>query len=233
MKHTVKLIKKEEVANGTMAFHLEKPEGFTYKAGQNADFTIVNPPETDEEGNTRPFSFASSPEESDLYFATRMRDTAFKRTLKNCEELTIEFDGPMGDFTLHQKEERPAIFLIGGIGITPIYSIIKDATSRNLPHKLYLFYSNRTQKDAAFLADLKILKDRNSNFTFVPTFTDEEVTEAEKGYINADMIKQHATIDNAVFYLSGPSAMVTAMRKTLSEMGVIDDDIKTEEFSGY
>src|SRR5450759_4255032 len=77
-----KLIRREEVAEGTMAFHFEKPSGFAFKAGQSADVTLINPPDTDAEGNTRTFSIASPPFENELVFTTRMRDTAFKRSLK-------------------------------------------------------------------------------------------------------------------------------------------------------
>ena len=94
--YKVKLKAREEIAAGTMAFHFEKPEGFSYKAGQFADYTLINPPETDAEGNTRGFSLASAPYEDDLMSATRMRDTAFKRVLKTMPlgtELTL--DAPM------------------------------------------------------------------------------------------------------------------------------------------
>ena len=77
-----KLMRREEVAEGTMAFHFEKPPGFNFKAGQSADVTLTNPPDTDAEGNTRTFSIASPPFENELVFTTRMRDTAFKRSLK-------------------------------------------------------------------------------------------------------------------------------------------------------
>lgn len=77
-----KLLSRVEVAEGTMAFHFEKPPHFDFKPGQSADVTLSNPPETDSEGNTRTFSIASSPFENQLMFATRMRDTAFKRSLK-------------------------------------------------------------------------------------------------------------------------------------------------------
>jgi ferredoxin-NADP reductase len=73
-----------------MAFHFEKPMGFDFKPGQSADLTLLNPPETDSEGNIRTFSIASGPFENELVFATRMRDTAFKRfkkgfTWRHCE----------------------------------------------------------------------------------------------------------------------------------------------------
>ena len=57
----IRLKGKSEVAEGTMAFYFERPTGFQFKAGQFVDFTLVNHPETDEEGNTRSFSIASAP----------------------------------------------------------------------------------------------------------------------------------------------------------------------------
>src|SRR5579883_3160595 len=76
------LLDRNDVAEGTMAFHFAKPLGFSFKAGQAVDLTLLNPPETDSEGNIRTFSIASPPFEEQLTFATRMRDTAFKRSLK-------------------------------------------------------------------------------------------------------------------------------------------------------
>src|SRR5262249_1543439 len=80
--HASRLLSRVEVAEGTMAFHFEKPAKFDFKPGQSVDLTLLNPPETDSEGNVRTFSIASAPFEDQLMFATRMRDTAFKRSLK-------------------------------------------------------------------------------------------------------------------------------------------------------
>jgi len=102
-----------------MAFIFEKPKDFTFKAGQFGDFTLFNPQETDEEGNTRGFSLTNPPYASDLMVATRMRDTAFKRVLKTLPLGTeLKLDAPYGSFTLHNNKEIPAVFLTGGIGIT-------------------------------------------------------------------------------------------------------------------
>ncbi len=80
--YRAELLSRVEVAESTMAFHFEKPSQFNFKPGQSSDVTLSDPPETDSEGNTRTFSIASSPFEDQLMFATRMRDTAFKRSLK-------------------------------------------------------------------------------------------------------------------------------------------------------
>lgn len=233
----LKLIKKEEIANGTMAFYFTKPEGLEFRAGQFADYTLLNPPETDEEGNTRGFSFAQAPYEKDIVFATRMRDTAFKRVMKNLPIGTeVKFDGPYGDFTLHKTETTPAVFLIGGVGITPVRSMIAQATHNKSEHKVTLLYSNKTPADAAFTNDFEQFANENPNFTFVPVYT--EVTEiewaGEEGYINAEMLKKYVPdLTKPLFYLSGPAVMVGAMRKMLIEININEDNIKTEEFSGY
>jgi ferredoxin-NADP reductase len=135
-----KLIRREEVAEGTMAFHFEKPSGFTFKAGQSADVTLVDPPDTDAEGNTRTFSIARPPFENELVFTTRMRDTAFKRSLKKVSlDTEVKLGSPAGSFTLNKNPTKPAVFLAGGIGITPFLSIVRHAHHDRFPHQLYLF----------------------------------------------------------------------------------------------
>ena len=160
--YKVKLKCKREIAEGTMAFHFEKPAGFVYKAGQFANCTLINPAETDAEGNSRVFSLASAPYENELMVATRMRDTAFKRVLKTMEPGTeVTLDAPYGSFTLHNNLSVPAVFLTGGIGVTPVRSIILQAIHDNVPHRILVFYSNRKPEDAAFLDDLRVSHDTN------------------------------------------------------------------------
>lgn len=237
--YKVKLKFNREIADGTMAFHFEKPAGFAYKAGQSADCTLINPTETDAEGNTRALSLASAPYEDDLMLATRMRDTAFKRVLKSMEpgtELTL--DAPHGSFTLHNNVNIPAVFLTGGIGVTPVRSIVLQAIHDHVPHRILVLYSNRRPEDAAFLDELAVSRKTNPNYTFVGTMTQMEESSrewhGETGFINKAMLMKY--IDDLtlpIYYIDGPPAMVNAMRKILGEAGVDDDNIRTEEFSGY
>ena len=233
------LQRREEIADGTMAFHLEKPGGFAFKAGQFGDFTLINPVETDAEGNTRGFSLASAPYENSLMFATRMRDTAFKRVIRTIEIGTeITLDAPYGSFTLHNNPRIPAVFLTGGIGVTPVRSIVLQAAHDNLPHKIFLFDSNRRPEDSAFLDELIEAQEKNPNYTFIGTMTETEKSgrkwDGETGYITKALLENHlGDLTLPIYYLAGPASMVTAMRKTLNEAGVDDDNIRTEECSGY
>ena len=237
--YKVKLARRQEIADSTMAFYFEKPQGFTHKAGQYADLTLINPAETDAEGNIRTFTLANAPYEDALMFATRMRDTAFKRVLKTMPigtELTL--DAPHGSFTLHNNESVPAVFLTGGIGLTPARSIVLQAAHDKLPHKIFLFDSNKRPEDTVFLDELMQAQKTNPNYTFIGTMTQMEESnrawDGETGFINEAMLLKY--IDDLalpIYYLAGPRAMVHAMLEMLLKAGVDDDNIRTEEFSGY
>lgn len=226
-----------EVATDTMSFFFEKPPGFIFKAGQNADYTLIEPPETDPEGNTRSFSFTSAPFEPEIEIATRMRDTAFKRTLASMPAGTLlELTAPMGSMTLQNDASRPAVFLAGGIGITPFVSMSRQAAHDKLPHRIHLFYSNRRPQDAPFLRELTDLQNENPNFHLIPTMTKagEEVWDGETGYLDGAMLKRYLdNVSTPIYYLAGPPAMTAAMRTMLNGIGVDDDNIRSEEFSGY
>lgn len=237
--HTSKLMRREEVAEGIMAFHFEKPPEFDFRPGQYADLTLSNPPETDAEGNTRTFSIASAPFENELIFTTRMRDTAFKRSLKNIALATeVQISPAAGSFTLHKNRAKAAVFLAGGIGITPFHSIVRQADRDRLKQDLYLFYSNRRPEDAAFLETLQLLETTNPNFRLICTMTEMSKSKKEwKGetvLIDKEMLSRHlAALQGPIYYIAGPPTMVAAIQKTLVSAGVEEDDIRAEEFSGY
>lgn len=237
--YKIKLKRREDVAEGTAAVHFEKPEGFQFKAGQFLRFTAIDPPETDVEGNSRSFSIASAPHEEDLMIATRMRETAFKRVLKTMPlGSEIEIKGPYGKMMLHDDFARPAVFLTGGIGITPFRSIALHAAHSGLPHRIYLFYSNRRPEDAAFLDQLVELEKINPNYRLIATMTSAAASNAqwtgETGYINGEMLSRYLEdLKSPVYYVAGPEGLVTAMRKTLFEAGVNEADIQVEQFTGY
>src|SRR3989475_8350757 len=97
------LTRREPVAEGTMAFHFARPAGFAHAAGQNVLVTLLEPPQTDSQGDSRTFTLASAPQEPELMVATRMRDSAFKRALKSAAAGTpVRIEGPNGLMVLHE-----------------------------------------------------------------------------------------------------------------------------------
>lgn len=230
---------KKEVAERTMAFDFEKPSGWTFKPGQFVDLTLIDPPETDAEGNTRGFSIASGPNEDCLMVTTRLRDTAFKRALKAAPlGAKVKVEGPFGNLVLHNNTSKPAVMLAGGIGITPFRSILVNAAKRKLPHRIFLFYSNHRPEDAPFLNELEALQEENPNFKLIATMSQMEKSrklwKGETGHIREEMLAKYLKgVDNAIYYIAGPAAMVGGLHRALNSHGVDDDDIRIEEFSGY
>lgn len=239
----VALKDKKQIAEGTWAFVFEKPEGFHFKAGQHIRMTLINPPATDSKGNSRFWSLTSTPQEPDLVFAMRMGQSAFKRVLKEMKIgekafLQILLDVPHGAFALHDDASKPAVFLIGGIGIVPAYSMIKDAIERKLAHKIFLFYSNRRPEDAPFLDELEQFAKQNPNFKLIATMTEPEKSaklwQGEMGFINQDMLKKYVNdLQAPMYYIAGLPEMASAMKELLANVGVKEDQIQAEEFTGF
>ena len=235
--HESRLTRSESVADGTMAFHFERPPGFTFEAGQNLLLTLADPPKMDSAGASRTFTIASAPHEPELMIATRMRNSTFKQTLKSAAAgLPVTIDGPAGTMTLHEDAARPAVFLAGGIGVTPFLSMARHAAHTRLPHDITLFYSSRRPTDAAFLRELRTFEQRNPKYKLVATMTEAGDTgwTGETGFIDAAMLRRHLPdVLKPVYYLAGPPAMAMSMQSMLEASGVSDDDIRSEEFYGY
>lgn len=207
------------VANGTLEFQFSKPEGFTYQAGQSVDLTLPS-------GAMHPYSLVSAPHEDFLAIATRMRDSAFKNEIKALAPGTsVTIDGPFGSFFLHENTARPAVFLVGGIGVTPFYAMLKDAQERALPHSIYMLYGNKTREDAPYIGELESLVAASPNVKLKNVIGDRITTETVSTFV--------PRTEHPVYYMAGPQGMVTAMRTLLTELGVSGDDIRFEEFSGY
>jgi len=150
----------------------------------------------------------------------------------------VRIGSAAGSFTLHKNRAKPAVFLACGIGITPFLSIARQAHHDRLPHKLYLFYSNRRPEDAPFLDTLQNLEKTNPNFHLVCTMT--EMSKSKKGWngevvpIDREMLSRNlTTLQGHIYYSAGPPAMVSGMKDMLESAGINEDDIRTEDFAGY
>ena len=233
------LLGRTEVAEGTMAFQFEKPKGFVFKAGQYIDLTLLDSQPGSSTGVTHTFSIASCPSDEEILVTTRMRNTLFKQALSTLPIGSgARIEGPMGSFSLHNNTARPAVFLAGGIGITPFLSMVSHATAEKLRHPIVLFYANRYLEDAAFIDALWKLERANPRFRFVPTLTrmanNNGTWKGKTGHISSEMLTtQIGIVRGPLYYIAGPRTMVAATRRTLREVGIDEDDIRTEEFAGY
>ncbi|MEW6603619.1 MAG: Rieske 2Fe-2S domain-containing protein [Thermoproteota archaeon] len=212
-----------------------------YKAGQFA-FLPLDGIKGDSKGPVRHFSLASSPTEDVLIVSTRIRNTPYKQKLFSLQEgAKITVSKPQGRFVLHDDSSKPAIFLSGGIGVTPFRSMIKYATDKQLPIKITMFDSNRNAQNILYKDEFDSWAQQNRNLRVVYTVTEEQEVVAtwsgERGRIDKSMIERHLTsneIHDGVFYICGPPGMLKDMQELLEkDLQVPEDRIMIEEFTGY
>lgn len=130
------------------------------------------------------------------------------------------------------------MFIAGGIGIVPAYSMIKDALQKNLLHKIFLFYSNRLPEGAPYLNELQNLAKQNPSFTLIATMTVPENSvptwKGETSFINRAKLDRYVDdLRSPIYYVAGLPEMVNAMQAVLTEVGVNKDNICAEELAGF
>ena len=245
----LKLIEKKEEAKGTKSFFWESEKPVNYLAGQYFYFTLPTLKYPDPRGATRHFTLSSSPTEGNLLrLTTRIRqESGFKKTLDELEiGGTIEGEGPEGTFILDEKEPGPHVFLAGGIGITPFRSMIKYAADKqslplrgkNLNTQIHLIYSNSIPEEITFRQDLENLAKSWPNLKLNMTVTKPEESKEPwsglAGRIDESLIQKLVPdINNNIFWVCGPPAMVEAMELTLGKLNISSGKVRSEKFTGY
>jgi ferredoxin-NADP reductase len=227
-----------EVAKGTLlvVFDLFGRE-VEFRAGQYFWVTLLDPPYEDEKGPRRHISVVTSPNERGvLGLCTRLRDSAFKRSLAELPVgAEVEVEEPKGDFVLPSESDLPYVFLAGGIGITVFRSMLLSIVEDDLPHRVTLVYSNRDRESTAFLDELSELARAHDNIELVLTMTDDDAWDGERRRIGPELLRDQLEGDlgGYRYLLAGPPAMVDGVTEQLRSAGIPDERIRPERFSGY
>ncbi|MGH8431939.1 MAG: ferredoxin--NADP reductase [Solimonas sp.] len=222
-----------------MAFQFERPDGFAFTAGQAVDIVLAESPTLQADALRHTFSVVSAPQEEAITVATRMRDSEFKRALNQLPVGAVAgLEGPFGCLTMHSDRGRAALFIAGGIGVTPFMSMLRQAARDESRRQLVLLYSNHRPEDSAWLAELRELEQQMPDFRLMPVMTamnrSSQSWAGLCGRIDAALIRKVcAGLSRPVCYVAGSPNMVASMRPILNEAGVDDDDIRSEEFHGY
>lgn len=223
----------EDVAKNIRTFWFKPPKPVRYTAGQFIEMTLphANP---DERGIKHWFTLSSSPSEKLISITTKHaveRVSTFKQVLFGLEpgaEITIS--EPMGDFVLPKDIARPLVFVAGGIGITPMRSMIKWLVDNQEHRTIQLIYAANALEEVAFRDLLNdygcptdiILSDPPKNWQGLSGHLD-----------SAKILELAPDVDNKLYYLSGPEPMVEALEKDLVLSGVDKRRIVGDFFPGY
>ena len=181
---------KRQVAKGTVFVLFAVDDYPDYRPGSYFWVELPDRGHDDEKGLRRHISLATSPTEHGVVgLATRLRDTAFKRTLAELEVGDeVQVEEPKGSFLLPEDTAATYVFVAGGIGITVFRSMLRYIADESLPYDVTLVYSNRDSESAAFLDELEGLERRIEGLRVILTMTDEPGWAGETRHLDANVL---------------------------------------------
>lgn len=223
-------IKDENNVIKTFYFRPEKP--VDYVAGQFTELYLPhnNP---DNRGQKRWFTLSSAPHQDLLSITTKfaLKPSSFKQALLALQPGDkLEIAEPMGDFILPKDTTRDIVFIAGGIGVTPMHSMVADQRAKQEKRSIHLIYTVNHQDEFVFLDELKrgiekldlIAANHDASWTGL------------SGSLSANRILElHPPQENSLYFLSGPEPMVEAITKDVWDKGVSKHHIVTDYFPGY
>ncbi len=225
------VVASRRITPHTHSILLKKPPGFSFLPTQFTFLSVTN----EEGAHTRPMSIATSPTRPSLEYAVRLSDSPFKRAFSSLRPGdTVHLRGPYGRFLL--REDRPAVLIAGGIGITPLKGMAEFAAGKRLSIPVMLLYSNRTEEEIAYRGELQELERRNPRFRVLQTLSGEveKGWEGSVGRIGPTLLEEASRgVDRPVYYVCGKPGMVAETLRLLSESGVPEADLMVEVFRGY
>ena len=229
------VVETREVAKGTLLVTFAVENYPEYRPGAYFWVELPNRGHDDEKGLRRHISLVTSPTEGVVGLATRLRDSAFKRTLAELQvgdEVVVE--EPKGSFLLPEDTDEKYVFVAGGIGITVFRSMLRYVRDKGLPYEVTLVYSNRDRESAAFLDELEELEGDVPGLKVVLTMTDDEGWEGEARRIDAELLRDHlGDLGGYHFLVAGPPEMTDAVVDALDSAGVPEAQVLAGKFSGY
>ncbi|WP_280336611.1 ferredoxin reductase family protein [Nocardia wallacei] len=206
-------------------------EGMRFAPGQFAWLTVGRSPFA---VTAHPFSFSSSAEHHDRVDITIKALGDFTATIGDITPGTRAFlDGPHGVFTPDRNEGPGFVLIAGGVGITPMISILRTMADRADRRPFLLIYAVRTITEQTFDDDITALT-RRLDLTVVP-IPQHPPTDwtGDSGFVDHALLRRHLPDRHRhrQYFICGPAPMVTAVEDALAELEVPADRVHTERFS--
>lgn len=229
--YRVRFLERIDRAPATASFRFAKPDGYRFAPGQHFVLGL----ETAEGPQRKYFTHADAPDDPWIETTTRLSGSAFKNALEALKPGDeVDVTGPSGKMVV--PEGRPAIgFLVGGVGITPAVSILRDAVHRGVPLDAIVFYGNRDECNIPYAEEFREMGESRPDIRFVHVL--ERASDAwtgERGFITADVVRRHVDpLDGRTWIVAGPPVMIDVMTKVLDDLEVPKERRELERFAGY
>jgi len=231
----IKFLEKIKRTSSIMSFRFLPSEKIDFIPGQFLQLIFDENNRKNKDLN-KYLSFSCSPQKPYIEVTKRLSQSDFSNkliSLNNGDEVLVQ--APLGNI-FFKEEMKNIMFLIGGIGITPVISILEYICEKRLNTDVLVFYSNRTEEDIAFREELNTLCAINENIKLIYTITDcaPKDDACVFGFIDKNLIEAKAiNLERRTIFIYGPPGMVTAMKGLCFDLGCEKDNVKIESFLGY
>jgi predicted ferric reductase len=214
-------VRQERGDAWTLVMQPDGHRGFRFSPGQFGWLTVWDSPF---QVTQHPFSFSSSAAVTDGRVEMTIRNlgdfTSTIRTVPVGQRVYV--DGAYGAFTIDRTPADMYVFIAGGVGITPMMSMLRTLADRGDKRPAVLFYGSRDWESIIFREELAALQER-LNLTLIHVLEQPPADwTGEKGFINAEVFKRHLSPPFAdhEYFICGPNVMMDAIEKTLGELDV-------------
>jgi ferredoxin-NADP reductase len=209
MNHEVRILSKKSLNHDVVRFHLERPKGFQFTAGQAIELLLKHPVPL----GPGPFTFTGLNTSNELELTIKIYE-AHKGLTAALAKLnpgdTVIITDPWDSFI----NKGPGVFIAGGAGITPFIALLRQMQMDGTIGKSQLLFSNKTLDDVFLRDELRdILSDR---YLDIVTRADKRGTPSR---INADFLSKHIADLKQPFYVCGPPGFVESVQSALKEIG--------------
>jgi predicted ferric reductase len=230
--YRVSEVREERGDTWTLVMRPDGHPGFRFSPGQFGWLTVWGSPFTI---TGHPFSFSSS---------AAVADGRVEMTIRNLGDFTsaihkvpvgqrVYLDGPYGAFTIDRNPADMHVLIAGGVGITPMVSIIRTLADRGDKRPVILLYGSKDWESVTFREELEALEAR-LNLTVVHVLVHPPTGwTGEQGFINAEVFKRHLPPLYAAheYFICGPDVMMDAIEKALRELDVPLSKYHSERYS--
>lgn len=236
-EYEVVAVIKEAPLITTIRFKIPENKKLIYNCGQ---FLFVNFLSGSMPHEEHPFTISSSPSEK-KYLSI---------TVKSVGDYTNQIDFikvkdkaavtlPYGIFSYSKKVKRH-VFIAGGIGITPFFSMLDYMADCDSEYEVLLLWAARTHNDLIRMKDIESYSKTLKKFTFIPVLSNDPLWKGESGILDSNKLnslipdafeKDAFNWNNSDYYICGPEAMRKLVSNTLKANGVKKSLIHTEAFS--
>ncbi len=228
--YRVTRVERESPDTWTLTFSPEGHDGLRFRPGQHAWITLGRSPFSFE---AHPFSFSSSPNREGGGFDMTIKELGdFTSTIGTYGPGTIAYvDGPFGAFTTDRHPATRYAFIAGGVGITPLMSMVRDAADRGDETPISLVYGAATREDLVFSAQLDELSSRIDLATTYVLEDPPQDWEGETGIITGEVLERSlGSVDAYEYFICGPPAMIDGVARSLEDLGVDKRRLHYERF---